>query len=122
MSDTSSNNMLGKLTNIKQQINKYKEMINGKVEEKQINLVKEIQIKIENLISELPKEIYNFKKDDYMTCRDELQEIIDNIIDIKEELRKNNLGLEGIKIINGIEQIEKELVNCRNKAINKVNK
>lgn len=122
MSDTSNNNMLGKLANIQQQIIEYKEMIEGKITEEQMNSIEEIQTKIEKLINELPKEVYNFKKDDYMICSNKLQEIIDSIKNIKEELGKSNLGLEGMRIITGIEKLGREIEACRNKAMNKVNK
>ena len=122
MSDTSNNNMLGKLANIQQQIIEYKEMIEGKITEEQMNNIEEIQTKIEKLINELPKEVYNFKKDDYMICSNKLQEIIDSIKNIKEELGKSNLGLEGMRIITGIEKLGREIETCKNKAMNKVNK
>lgn len=122
MSDTSNNNMLGKLANIQQQIIEYKEMVEGKITEEQMNSIEVIQTKIEKLINELPKEVYNFKKDDYIVCSNKLQEIIDSIKNIKEELGKSNLGLEGMRIITGIEKLGREIEACRNKAMNKVNK
>lgn len=122
MSDTSNSNMLGKLTNIQQMIEDYKEKIKETVTQEQMNSIKVIQIKIEKLISELPKEVYKFKKDDYMICSSQLQEILDSIKNIKQELEESYTGLERMKIITGIEKIEREVEICRNKAMNKVNK
>ena len=122
MSDTSNSNMLGKLANIQQMIVDYKEKIKETVTQEQINSIKVIQTKIEKLISELPKEVYNFKKDDYMICSSQLQEILDSIKNIKQELEESYSGLERIKITNGIEKLGREVEICRNKAMNKVNK
>lgn len=122
MSDTSNSNMLGKLTNIQQMIEDYKEKIKETVTQEQMNSIKVIQIKIEKLISELPKEVYKFKKDDYMICSSQLQEILDSIKNIKQELEESYSGLERIKITNGIEKLGREVEICRNKAMNKMNK
>lgn len=122
MSDTSNNNMLGKLTNIQQMIVDYKEKMKEKITQEQMNSIEEIQRKIEKLINILPKEVYNFKKDDYMICSSQLQEILDSIRDIKQELEESYSGLEKMKITNGIEKLGREVEICRNKAMNKVNK
>ena len=122
MSDTSNNNMLGKLTNIQQMIVDYKEKMKEKITQEQMNSIEEIQRKIEKLINILPKEVYNFKKDDYMICSSQLQEILDSIRNIKQELEEIYSGLEKMKITSGIEKIGREVEICRNKAMNKVNK
>ncbi len=122
MSDTSNNNMLGKLTNIQQMIVDYKEKMKEKITQEQMNSIEKIQTKIEKLINVLPKEVYNFKKDDYMICSSQLQEILDSIRDIKQELEESYSGLEKMKITNGIEKLGREVEICRNKAMNKVNK
>ena len=122
MSDTSNNNMLWKLTNIQQMIVDYKEKMKEKITQEQMNSIEEIQRKIEKLINILPKEVYNFKKDDYMICSSQLQEILDSIRDIKQELEESYSGLEKMKITNGIEKLGREVEICRNKAMNKVNK
>lgn len=122
MSDTSNSNMLGKLANIQQMIVDYKEKIKETIAQEQMNSIEELQTKIEKLINELPKEVYNFKKDDYMICSSQLQEILDSIKNIKQELEKSYTGLERMKIITGIEKLEREVEICRNKAMNKVNK
>ena len=122
MSDTSNSNMLGKLANIQQMIVDYKEKIKETVTQEQMNSIKVIQTKIEKLINELPKEVYKFKKDDYMICSSQLQEILDSIKNIKQELEESYSGLERIKITNGIEKLGREVEICRNKAMNKVNK
>lgn len=122
MSDTNNSNMLGKLANIQQMIEDYKEKIKETVTQEQMNSIKVIQTKIEKLINELPKEVYKFKKDDYMICSSQLQEILDSIENIKQELEESYTGLERMKIITGIEKLEREVEICRNKAMNKVNK
>lgn len=122
MSDTSNNNMLGKLANMQQMIIDYKEKMKEKITQEQMNSIEEIQTKIEKLINILPKEVYNLKKDDYMICSSQLQEILDNIKNIKQELEESYSGLEKMKITNGIEKLGREVEICRNKAMNKVNK
>ncbi len=122
MSDTSNNNMLGKLANMQQMIVDYKEKMKEKITQEQMNSIEEIQTKIEKLINILPKEVYNLKKDDYMICSSQLQEILDSIRNIKQELEESYSGLEKMKITNGIEKLGREVEICRNKAMNKVNK
>lgn len=122
MSDTSNNNMLGKLANMQQMIIDYKEKMKEKITQEQMNSIEEIQTKIEKLINVLPKEVYNLKKDDYMICSSQLQEILDSIKNIKQELEESYSGLEKMKITNGIEKLGREVEICRNKAMNKVNK
>ena len=122
MSDTSNNNMLGKLANMQQMIVDYKEKMKEKITQEQMNSIEKIQTKIEKLINVLPKEVYNFKKDDYMICSSQLQEILDSIRNIKQELEESYSGLEKMKITNGIEKLGREVEICRNKAMNKVNK
>lgn len=121
MSDTTNNNMLGRLQKTNEEIEEIKNKIIDKATENEIRYFEEIQKEIIELINILPKEIYNFKKNDYIICHDCLVSIISKIENIEEIKQNATFGLVGLQITAGIAKVKKELEQCMRKSKNKIN-
>lgn len=121
MSDTSKDNMLGRLEGITEKLTELEIKVISTVSEEQLIKLKETKEKMTELINALPKKIYNFRKNDYIVCRDKLNEIMGDLKSTRTAIEKLNLGLESIKIITMFSSIEEEIQQCILKAESKAN-
>ena len=121
MSDTTNNNMLGRLRKTNEEIEEIKNKIIDRATKDEIEYFEEIQKEITELINILPKEIYNFKKNDYIICHDRLASIISRIDNIEEIIKNARFGLDGIQITAGMAKVNNELEQCMRKSENKIN-
>lgn len=121
MPDTKNENMLGRLSGITEELEKVKNNISDMVGTEQIKVIEDTQEKITKLINELPKAIYNFKKNDYILCCERLQDIINSTNAIEIMIQNAMIGVVEIQTVGAIANIKEELIQCRNKATNKAN-
>lgn len=120
--DTRNRNMLSMLSNANKSIAELIRITEEKKLEDTRTDLEEIHEQMENIIGNLPKQIYNFKKRDYAELSHRLEDLMKDLEKIFLKIEQYNTGIDGILIMVGLNKEKNEVERCIYKARSKANK
>lgn len=120
--DTRNKNMLSMLSNTNKRLEEFIRITEEKKLESARTDLEKLHEQMENIIGNLPKQIYNFRKRDYAELSHKLEDIMKAIQNTIPKLEQYNMGIDEIVITAGLNKVISEVDGCIYKARSKANK